>query len=156
MSLTPLPHILCRKVHLWCTFFALLAMNGPLPAELKFRKNTGNQKVIGLTPIGSIPEFFLWAAYITDYWNLVLQFANVWVACTSPRVFSTSPKTENLISIGYSSCVIWLPQKTFIWPSGKLRTELFSLIAKSTIPRLSDTTFFAHCWLKKTSFTCIL
>ena len=156
MSLTPLPRILCRKVHLWCTFFALLAMNGPLPAELKFRKNTGNQKVIGLTPIGSIPRFFLWAAYITDYWNLVLQFANVWVACTSPRVFSTSPKTENLISIGYSSCVIWLPQKTFIWPSGKLRTELFSLIAKSTIPRLSDTTFFAHCWLKKTSFTCIL
>ena len=25
-----------------CIFFALLAMNGPLPAELKFRKNTAH------------------------------------------------------------------------------------------------------------------
>ena len=43
MSLTPLPppptHP--RKLHLWCIFFALLAMNGPLPAELKFWENTG-------------------------------------------------------------------------------------------------------------------
>ena len=29
------------KVQLWCIFFALLVMNGPLPAELKFRENTG-------------------------------------------------------------------------------------------------------------------
>ena len=29
-----------RKVHLWCIFFALLAMIGPLPAELKLRENT--------------------------------------------------------------------------------------------------------------------
>ena len=42
MSLTPLPPIPCRKVHLWCIFFALLAMNGPLPAEL----NTGNQAAV--------------------------------------------------------------------------------------------------------------
>ena len=33
----PLPH---RKVHLWHIFFALPAMKGPLPAELKFRENT--------------------------------------------------------------------------------------------------------------------
>ena len=29
-----------REVHLWYTFFGLLAMNSPLPAELKFRENT--------------------------------------------------------------------------------------------------------------------
>ena len=29
-----------RKVHLWCIFFALLGMNGLLPAELKLRENT--------------------------------------------------------------------------------------------------------------------
>ena len=39
MSHTPLPPA-PRKVHFWCTFFALPAMNGPLPAELKFRENT--------------------------------------------------------------------------------------------------------------------
>ena len=30
-----------RKVHLWWIFFASTAMNGPLPAELKLRENTG-------------------------------------------------------------------------------------------------------------------
>ena len=39
MSLTPLPPT-PRKVRLYLIFFALLAMNGPLPAELKFRENT--------------------------------------------------------------------------------------------------------------------
>ena len=29
-----------RKVHLWCIFFALPAMNGPFPADLNFRENT--------------------------------------------------------------------------------------------------------------------
>ena len=29
-----------RKVHLWCIFFALLAMNGPFPADLNFTENT--------------------------------------------------------------------------------------------------------------------
>ena len=38
----PLPH---RKVHLWHIFFALPAMNGPLPAELKFRR-TLNIKIL--------------------------------------------------------------------------------------------------------------
>ena len=36
--------------------------------------------------------------------------------------------------------------KYFICPSVKLRTEFTSLIAKSTSPRLLDTTFFASCW----------
>ena len=35
--------------------------------------------------------------------------------------------------------------KNFTCPSGKLRTEFTSPTAKSTSPRLSDTTFFAHC-----------
>ena len=39
MLLIPLPHPR-RKVCLWHIFFALPAMNGPLPAELKFRENT--------------------------------------------------------------------------------------------------------------------
>ena len=39
MPLNPLP-LSPRKVHLWYIFFALLAMNGPLPTELKFRENT--------------------------------------------------------------------------------------------------------------------
>ena len=39
--------------------------------------------------------------------------------------------------------------KYFTCPSGKLRTEFTSPIAKSTSPGLSNTTFFVHC-------TCIL
>ena len=39
ISLTPLPPS-PQESALWCIFFALLAKNGPLPAELKFRENT--------------------------------------------------------------------------------------------------------------------
>ena len=46
------------------------------------------------------------------------------------------------MSNGYGSSVIWIPPKTFICPSGKLRTEITSLLAKYTSPGLSDTTFF--------------
>ena len=35
--------------------------------------------------------------------------------------------------------------KNSTWPSGELRTEFTSPITKSTIPGLSDTTFFARC-----------
>ena len=42
-STTPSP---TRKVHLWRIFFALLVVNGPLLAELKFRKNTGISRVL--------------------------------------------------------------------------------------------------------------
>ena len=45
----------------------------------------------------------------------------------------------------HSSSVIWIPQKNITCPSGKLKTELTSPIAKSTSPGLSDTTFFARC-----------
>lgn len=40
-SPSPSPSPSPRKVHLWGIFFALPAMNGPLPAEIKFRDNTG-------------------------------------------------------------------------------------------------------------------
>ena len=39
MSLNPLPPP-PRKVHFCGIYFALPAMNGPLPAKLKFRENT--------------------------------------------------------------------------------------------------------------------
>ena len=40
---SPSPSPSPRKVHLWgiLNFFALPARNGPLPAEIKFRENTG-------------------------------------------------------------------------------------------------------------------
>ena len=44
-------------------------------------------------------------------------------------------------------CNLNSSQKVTHW-SGKLRTEFTSLIAKSTSPRLSDTTFFACCFLQ--------
>ena len=46
--------------------------------------------------------------------------------------------------IDYSASVIWIFPKYSTCPSGKLRTKITSPIAKSTSPRLSDTTFFAH------------
>ena len=37
MSFTPLPSLPpLREAHLWGIFFALLAMNGPVPAKLEF------------------------------------------------------------------------------------------------------------------------
>ena len=65
---------------------------------------------------------------------------------TSPKVISTSPK-KFLMSIGYSSSVIQIPSKNFVCSSCKLRIEITSPVAKSTSPRLSDTTFFA-CWIE--------
>ena len=38
---SPSPSPSPRKVHPWGIFFALPTMNGPLPAEIKFRENTG-------------------------------------------------------------------------------------------------------------------
>ena len=49
MSLTPLPPSTTpfpppqRKVHIWGIYFALPALNGPLPAGLKFKENTAKQ-----------------------------------------------------------------------------------------------------------------
>ena len=40
MSRTPLPACPRKRAPLWYTFFALPAVNDPLPPELKFRENT--------------------------------------------------------------------------------------------------------------------
>ena len=40
MSLTPIPPLPSPQMHLSRNFFALLAINGPLPAELKFKEKT--------------------------------------------------------------------------------------------------------------------
>ena len=53
------------------------------------------------------------------------------------------------MSIGHSSSVIWIP-KTTSFANEKLRIEITHGIPKSTSPRLSDTTFLAHC----TNFDC--
>ena len=45
MSLAPLPPS-PRKVRLWYIIFALPAMDGPLPAELKFGENAGNTSAV--------------------------------------------------------------------------------------------------------------
>ena len=70
--------------------------------------------------------------------------------------FQVAPKTclqVKLISQFYCN---WNSLKNFTCVSVKLRTEFTSLIAKSTSPWLSDTTFFACCvmqnWCKPGAF----
>ena len=70
---------------------------------------------------------------------------------TSPKFISTSPRNVLISRTDYTvPSVIWTAQKNFTSPSGKLRTEFTSLIAKSTSPGLSDNTFFAPWTLMKT------
>ena len=67
------------------------------------------------------------------------------LAFTSLDVISTSPKnflTRELIMIWQFFCYL-NSSKNITCPSGKLKTEFTSPIAKSTSPGLSDTTFFA-------------
>ena len=45
--------------------------------------------------------------------------------------------------------------KNITCPSGKLKTEFTSPIAKSTSPRLSDITFFARCCSNKHIYLCL-
>ena len=66
------------------------------------------------------------------------------LAFTSPNIISTSPQIfwwAELISKFFCKLN---SSKYFTCPSGKLRTEFTSPIAKSTSPGLSDTTFFAR------------
>ena len=74
----------------------------------------------------------------------------LYLACTSPKVISISPppppqKRKLTSRIDCNSSVIEFPPKKILCPSGKLRTEFSGLTAKSTSPRVSDTTFFT-CW----------
>ena len=69
------------------------------------------------------------------------------LACTSPQVISTSPKTlfdwQDLLQ---SLCGLNFAKKQH-FPIGQVKnvTKITSQIAKSTSPRLSDATFFL-CW----------
>ena len=77
-------------------------------------------------------------------------------------IFTWTAVTNNAFDIGKNECQFLhvLAQKSFhlarilnspqkvTCPSGKLRTEFTSSIAKSTSPGLLDTTFFA-CWFVK-------
>ena len=71
------------------------------------------------------------------------RLGKLWLAFTSPKFISTSPKNF-LISWGLMAqffCSL-NSSKNFTCPADKLRTEFTSPIAKSTSPGLSDTTFF--------------
>ena len=80
------------------------------------------------------------------------------LVCTNPRVFLTNPKDFVISNIDYSSSVISISQKTSL--ALLARTEFTSLIAKSTSPRLTDVTFFAHwvsnsiSWWMAPSYQC--
>ena len=77
----------------------------------------------------------------------VSRFLSEVVACTNPKVISTSLKFFLISRIDNCSSVIKIPQKpSNHLPSGKWRSEFPSLKAKSTSPGLLDTTFFAHCY----------
>ena len=47
MSRTPLSPCPRKSALPWCIFFALPAINDPLPAKLKFRENTEIKKALG-------------------------------------------------------------------------------------------------------------
>ena len=60
------------------------------------------------------------------------------------KSFQLAPKPFLISRIDCNPSVIWISPKNSTCPSGKLSTKITSAIAKSTSPRLSDTTFFAH------------
>ena len=74
----------------------------------------------------------------------------LWLAFTNPKFISTSPKNFLISRPGLITQFFFNlnSSKNFTCPWGKLRTEFTSPIAKSTCPGLSDTTFFAHCFLR--------
>ena len=85
----------------------------------------------------------------------VSRFLSEIVACTNPKVISTSLKIFLMSRIDNCSSAIKIPQKpSYHLPSGKWRTEFPSLIAKSTSPVLSDTIFFAHCYFTVQPINC--
>ena len=60
------------------------------------------------------------------------------------KSFQLAPKPFLMSRIDCNPSVIWICPKNSTCPSRKLRTKITSPIAKSTSPRLSDTTFFAR------------
>ena len=67
------------------------------------------------------------------------------LAFTSPEIISTSPKSFLTSRIDFTVLFCSNSLKNSTYPSGRLRTKITRLIAKSTTHGLSDTTFFA-CW----------
>ena len=67
---------------------------------------------------------------------------NLYLACTGPKVISTSPKNVLMHRIDYTVLLSFEFLKNFTCPLGKLRSKFTSPIAKSTSHWLSDTTFF--------------
>ena len=67
------------------------------------------------------------------------------LAFTSPDVILTRPKNFLTSRIDFTVLLLFEFLKNITYPSGKLKTEFTSSIAKSTGPGLSDTTFFARC-----------
>ena len=61
--------------------------------------------------------------------------------------FSSQEFIRNLNLLSYSTFLILIFRKIFACPLGKLSTKFTSPIAKSTSPGLSDTTFFARCYV---------
>ena len=77
------------------------------------------------------------------------SFLLAWKSCLCRfhfvgAIFGLQEFIRNLKHLYYSTFVILILRKIFACPSGKLSTEFTSPIAKSTSPRLSDTTFFAR------------
>ena len=66
-------------------------------------------------------------------------------AFTRPRRHFNAPKTFWLAELISKFFCYSNSSKTITSPSGKIKTEFTSPIAKSTCPRLSDTTFLARC-----------
>ena len=64
---------------------------------------------------------------------------------TSPNIISTSPKNVLMSRLIWQYFCNLNSSKNFTCPLGNLITELTRPIAKSTSPRLLDTTFFARC-----------
>ena len=85
-----------RKVHLWHTFFALPITNGPLPAKLKFRKNTehvglfaSHATINALTPLT-----FLWTSVSSNKENS-RQFKEFFTAISF--ILATSVLSSSLL-----------------------------------------------------------
>ena len=74
------------------------------------------------------------------------------LACTSPKVISTSPLKIIDQQDWLQFCNLNFSQN-FTCPSGKLSTEFTSPIEKSTSPGLLDTTFFAR-WFFVVTLPC--
>ena len=70
------------------------------------------------------------------------------LAFTSPDIIWTSPKSFLMSRIDFTVLPLFeYCSKNITCLLGKLKTEFTSAIAKSSSPSLSDTTFFARCYI---------